>query len=463
MQPPETETQIWRILLFARDGAELLVLRSASGFRLPELRVPRWQRIAANLNAEAKRLWHLDTACLFSCDVPPATVPGPQCEYHVMELCKTEDLTSVAPDFLSISALKEGSFADARDFVAVRQAMGLDGASFPDECRGPFSGFGALSKISTWVHAKLHPLGLGLDGCFRQLQASASFALIRFQTNKDAVWFKAVGKPNLREFPITVELTARFPAYLPEPIAICSEWNGWLVKEASGQDLFACTEAAPWQRVAKSLAELQIAAIPYAAPILAAGAHDVSVRRLLTLTAPFFQVLKPLMKEQAKPVPPALSAEELDDVKHDVVSALQQTESIPIPDTLNHLDLNPGNVFVFSQKCTFLDWAEAAVGNPFFSLEYLRQHFRRTFPASERDDAQLCNSYLSHWSSILPSKAGVEMLRLAPLTALFAYAATALPWNEPKQTNQPNLAAFLRSLARRMRQEAEQLKSIRTA
>src|SRR5262249_49468210 len=40
--PPsqEQEMESWRILLFARNGAEMLLLRSASGFRLPELRIP---------------------------------------------------------------------------------------------------------------------------------------------------------------------------------------------------------------------------------------------------------------------------------------------------------------------------------------------------------------------------------------------------------------------------------------
>ena len=58
------ETDVWRILLFGENGTELLVLRSLSGFRLPELRIPRFERVAPHLNAEAQGLWNLDTVCL---------------------------------------------------------------------------------------------------------------------------------------------------------------------------------------------------------------------------------------------------------------------------------------------------------------------------------------------------------------------------------------------------------------
>src|SRR5262249_41152990 len=90
------QSDVWRILLFARNGAELLFLRSRSGFRLPELRVPRWQRIVPTLNTEAKRLWNLDTVCLFPLDVPPSDFKRADYRYHVMEVRKPDALARVA-------------------------------------------------------------------------------------------------------------------------------------------------------------------------------------------------------------------------------------------------------------------------------------------------------------------------------------------------------------------------------
>jgi hypothetical protein len=455
-QPEETDA--WRILLFGRKGTELLLLRGASGFRLPELRIPRWQRIAPNLNAEAKRLWQLDTVSVFPFDAVPAALAPDRRKYHIMELCEPEDLARIAPDFLLVSALGEALFADRRDFISVQQAMGFDGASFAEEYRGPFSEFGSFQKIRAWVEAQLHPLGLRSDGCFRQLQASAAFALIRFQTDRCGVWFKAVGEPSTREFRITTELTARFPSYLPVPIATCTEWNAWLSKEADGQDLFNCMEITAWRRAAESLADLQIASIAHTSDILAAGARDVRAGRLLMLANPFFEVMEQVMQQQTKATPPPLHTHEINQVQEQVVSLLEEMDFIRMPDTLNHLDPNPGNVFVSERRCTFLDWADAAVGNPFFTFEYLRQHFRRTFRAGAAAEAEICRSYLSRWSSILPRKTGEQMMRLAPLAALFAYAASVLPWNETNPRNRLELQAFLRSLGRRMHHESECLR-----
>jgi len=48
-----------------------------------------------------------------------------------------------------------------------------------------------------------------------------------FRDNTPSVWFKAVGKPNLHEFPITVALAELFPEYLPSLLATRPACNGW--------------------------------------------------------------------------------------------------------------------------------------------------------------------------------------------------------------------------------------------
>src|SRR6266403_3282304 len=121
----EEETDAWRILLFGGNGSELLLVRSPAGLRLPELRLPRWQRIAPNLNAETKRLWNLETVCLFAFDVSHPELAAVNCKYYVMEVCKPEELARVAPDFVLLSNLKEASFADKHDYLAVQQGMGF--------------------------------------------------------------------------------------------------------------------------------------------------------------------------------------------------------------------------------------------------------------------------------------------------------------------------------------------------
>jgi len=458
----EEETDAWRILLFGRNGAELLLVRSPSGLRLPELRIPRWQRMVPNLNAEAKRLWNLDTVCLFPFDVSHPELAVVNCKYYVMEVCKPEELARVAPDFVLLSNLRKDSFADIQDYLAVQQGMGFERACFPKDCEGPFSEFGAFRRISAWVEEQLGPHGRRWDGNFRQFQASASFALVQFQTNRGAVWFKSVGEPNLREFPITAHLADRLPRHTPVLLASHSKWNAWLALEAEGQDLYSSLNRDHWCRAADSLAELQITSIENAPEILAAGARDIRTEPLLALAVAFFASVENLMDQQTKPAPKRLTGEEIKLTQQRVIEALLELEAAGIPDTINHLDLNPGNIFIAPAKCTFLDWAEAALGNPFFSMEYLRQHSVRAFQGQEDAKTALLISYLDRWRPILPAKTVETALRLAPLTALFAYAASSLPWHLSLRSR-PELAGFIRSLMRRMHRESEELSTSRAA
>jgi len=57
-------------------------------------------------------------------------------------------------------------------------------------------------RVVLLVQRAIEPYGLRLSGEFRQLNASPTFALLRLETTGQALWFKAVGEPNLREFPI---------------------------------------------------------------------------------------------------------------------------------------------------------------------------------------------------------------------------------------------------------------------
>ena len=132
-------------------------------------------------------------------------------------------------------------------------------------------------------------------------------------------------------------------------------------------------------------------------------------------------------------------------------------EARGIPETLGHLDLNPGNIIVSLHRCVFLDWAEAYVGNPFFSLQYLLEHLRRTSGTGSAVEAKLIESYSARWEQLIPSDAIKEAMVLGPLLAAFAYAAGSNAWADEQRLKDPGTAGYLRSLTRRMNREAHAL------
>jgi hypothetical protein len=452
----EQNTDVWRILLFASSGSELLVLRRASGFCLPALHIPPQERIAASLNAEAQRLWNVETVCLAPFDIShPNLISGPV-RYHVMEVRRSEELSRIAPKAIDVAALSENTFVDVRDYLAVRRTMKLDALDPSHDSHGPFSEFESFRQISDWVEQQLQPLGRQCNGTLRQLHASDAFALIRFGTNESAVWFKATGEPNRREFAITQLLSGLFPRHMAKLIAVSSDWNAWLSDEIQGVLLDSIHDLESWCRAAESLAKLQVASIGHTSTILACGAHDSRVASLLSLVSPFFAAIRGLMEAQVKTAPRRLNADEIRATELRLTETLQELEAAAIPDTLNHFDLNPGNAIVCGRECKFVDWAEAAVGNPFFSFEYLRQHFVRALGDGADDAEKFRKSYVNVWRTVLSHSAIERTCVLMQLIAPFAFAAT-LPWNDARGNAQFELGGLLRSLARRMHREAEQL------
>ena len=447
----------WRILLFAKNGAELLVLKRALGLCLPVLRVPRDERIARSLNAEAQRSWNLETVC-----VAPITIPLPDrasgdARYYIMEVRRPEELSRIAPKTVDVATLKPHAFSDTRDFQAVRRAMKLEANATPPDHDGPFSDFAAFQRISEWVREQLKLSGRQWDGSFRQLHADGFFSLIRFQTNPGAVWFKATGEPNRREFAITRRLSALFPQFLPEIVSVHADWNAWLTNEVPGTSLQSSADLSSWCLAAESVAELQVASIAHTSSILDSRAHDSRTTTLLSEAVPWFAEIENLMERQIKAAPQRLSATEVRSLRQRVIDALTQLESAAIPDALNHFDLNPANAIVGTGECRFLDWAEASVGNPFFSFEYLRQHFLRAFSGDLKAATKVRDSYAKVWRRLLSASVIDLAIELMPLVAPFAFAAITLPSNGSDGNREPQFAGFLRSLARRMHREAEQL------
>ncbi len=453
--PIEHDTEAWRILLFAGNGEELLILKRTTGLCLPVLHIPRYQRIAASLNAEAERTWNIETICVVPFGVShPDRISG-VVHYHIMEVRGSGDLAQIAPKTINAAAAKADEFSDVRDYLAVRRAMKFDATGLSSDDAGPFFEVGAFEQISAWVEDRLEALGRKWDGAFRQLHASGSFALIRFGTKDGAVWFKATGRPNQRELAITRRLSALFPQFMPAIISVREDWNAWLTNEAAGTCLDSCPDLDAWCTAAASLAELQLASVGHTSSILRPGAHDARAAALLSQAAPFFAEIGSLMERQTKTAPRKLCASEIQSLRERVTKALGRMESAAIPDTLNHFDLNPANIIARSNQCKFLDWAEAAVGNPFFSFEYLRRHFLRAFGDEPDAAGAFQRSYMDVWRRILPDSTIAFGMELLPLLAPFAYAVTALPWNETHSDTQHESDGLLRSMARRMHREAE--------
>jgi len=346
------------------------------------------------------------------------------------------------------------SFACSEEYCAIQK---FKASSVRANLSSTFARIGWFCELRRWVSEVLRPLGYELAGPFKQFNGSRSFSLIRFETSGPAVWFKAVGDPNRHEFGITLTLTELFPEPLVKIIGARPDWRGWLSFEAEGANLAETQQISQWQNTAASLARLQIASISKVGKVAASGARDLSIATLLANLDRFFELVTQLMRQQSKAPPPILNASELQSLKEITHDCLFELKELHLPDTVGHLDLNPGNIISRPSGCTFLDWAEAYVGSSLFSFQYLLEHFRRTITKDEVAVEALTTAYTHEWQGVLSHAALDEGLQLSALLAVYAYAVRSQVCASEEMSSNPSAAGYLRSLARRMNREAKQL------
>ena len=440
----------YRLIVFNQSGTAVLLKRRALGYELPLVNIPKLTRPALEITTLLRDRWHMPSVLLFSGVLQPTpdTVNFAALEAPV-RTCGLPEGMDWIPAHHAISHLlknKKHSILESSYLRATSRMAGDD----PE----PFSRLGWLTNLQDWVRTAIRPLGMELKD-FHQLNGCETFALIRFDTTQQPVWFKAVGKPNLHEFPITVALAKLLPEYVPSLLATRPACYGWLMADAGGPPLNEVDDSSAWKDAAAVLAGLQIASIEAIDDLLEAGSRDLRTRTLLELVDPFLEVIADLMQQQTNVPPAILSRQELSDLGAILKNAVCCLESLGIPDTLGHSDFNPGNILVGSERCVFIDWAEAHVSHPFLTFEYLISHLRKDYPALARFEDAIRLSYIKCWQSVSLPEHVSEAFLFSPLVAVFAYAVAGNSWRDPERLKIPQVPGYLRSLTRRMKQEAD--------
>src|SRR5437899_1228286 len=246
--PKQLDDDVFRILLYRNQATELLLETSQDAYRLPCVPVPAHTRVAEELTERAKTSWNLETYCLFT--LPSGIACTLNRRLAVLEACRPQTDPPEGAQWVRVAMLSARDFEDDVDFAILRGSLATLEQYARGELQGVFGQPGWLDEVTEWVQAGAKASRLSLTGAFRQLNASPTFSLIRFETDGPALWFKAVGEPNLHELPTTLSLTRLFPGYLPPILAVQPLWNAWLSEEISNTTLEQFTELSVWERVA---------------------------------------------------------------------------------------------------------------------------------------------------------------------------------------------------------------------
>jgi phosphotransferase family enzyme len=444
------KTDSYQLVVFNHAGTAVLLEAQPLGYDLPLVEIPKFTRPARELTSHLRGSWQAPSTLLFAGLMEQDRT---RVYFAALEAQESAEILPNGIDWFPIDhAILHILKGKARDVLESCHLKATNRGAADD--LEPFSKLGWMRNLRDWVTPIIGPLSMDLRD-FEHLNGSETFSLIRFDTTKLPVWFKAVGKPNLHELPITVALAELFPEYLPSLLATRPACHGWLMADADGLPLREVEDAPAWKAAATALAGLQIASIGAIDNLLEAGCKDLRARTLLELVDPFLEVIGDLMQQQTKVPPAILSWQELSDLGATLKNALCCLKSLGIPDTLGHSDFNPGNILVGSHRCVFIDWAEAHVSYPFLTFEYLVSHLRKDYPTLTPFEDTIRSSYTQRWQSISLSGHVSEAFLFSPLVAVFAYAVAGNSWRDPERLKFPQVPGYLRSLTRRMKREAD--------
>lgn len=407
--------------------------------------VPKYQRVAEQLTRLIEERWRIKAIVLdvfanpsypTSCAVIEVRTPSWQFALDQFELVRPDD---VSPSSLCDSERK-----------SIRAILAKDNAD-----RGPFSQLGWVNEARQWIQDELPDQNDRLRDEVQQLNAGGRFTLSRFITGEGcAYWLKAVGEPNTHEFSITRALSKYFPDSLPKLIATREDWNAWVMEEV-GVPLRDCLSQPTLEQAVVALAHLQMQSADHVESLLQAGCADQRIAVIEAHLEELISYLEEVMAYQVSTKVPRLENHQLREIQASLRHACAVVLEQEIPDCLIHIDVNLGNILIDGSRCVFIDWAEAYIGNPFFTFEHLWANLIRDNKQVEAWAPHFSRLYKQQWFALIPERRIDQVLGYTPLLAIAAHLYGRGEWLHSERRNDPNFQGYTRSLARLMHRAAQ--------
>jgi hypothetical protein len=214
-----------------------------------------------------------------------------------------------------------------------------------------------LASAVDWVDERLGELGRERTGEVEQPHVRTWSTVLRVPTARGPVWFKANTESLRHEVLVVDSVSSRVPERVPALLGRDLD-RGWMLMADAGDRLREVVveeqSLARWHDVLEGVADLHHALEPDAVELVAAGVPDLRLAGLVDRYADL--VARPWVEPRFREATPRV---------RDLVDELA---SYGVTDTLQHDDLHDGQVFVKDGRNLVLDWGDAVVSHPFFTM-----------------------------------------------------------------------------------------------
>jgi Phosphotransferase enzyme family len=289
-----------------------------------------------------------------------------------------------------------------------------------------------LAEAMDWVDERLAEAGRPRTGEPDQVHVRPWATAIKVPTAAGPTWFKADIEELVHEVLVTHLVARRVPERVP-PLIADDIARGWMLMDDAGTRLREVIaeerDMSRWVDVLDGAADVARAMEPDVERLVAAGVPD---RRLAVLPDRYAELVESADVEQR-----------FRDAAPRVREMAEELASYGVTETLQHDDLHDGQVFVKGDRQLLLDWGDAVISHPFFTLSVTLEGVVAWGPDDVEDSvdiAPLAEGYLRRYAPDRPELAEAIPLALRLGWACRATNATAV--EDPKSTRY-RLAMFV--------------------
>jgi hypothetical protein len=214
-----------------------------------------------------------------------------------------------------------------------------------------------LAEAHAWIGAQLTPTGE-----IEQPHVRPWSTVMRVPTAEGPVWFKANMESLRYEVAIVEVLADERPDAVPALLAVDRE-RGWMLMADAGERLreIVARERSieRWLDVLRLYAGIQIDLVPRAEELLALGVPDMRLAVLPARLEAFLNRYQGQLGDVEQQVRARLRW---------IAEACEKLGSYGIAETIQHDDFHDGQVFVRDGRYLLMDWGDACIAHPFFTL-----------------------------------------------------------------------------------------------
>lgn len=254
------------------------------------------------------------------------------------------------------------------------------------------------AEATEWISRELPGVGRRVNGDIVQRRIRPWSTQLVVPSDRGTVWFKANCASSAYEPAVHLALAELEPGEVEAPLAIDAD-RGWMMTADRGKTLADSHDASPqeWQDVVALAARVQRQVADRADVLVGAGLPDCSPASVPARYAWLVDQLAALPADHPSHLP-ADAADSLRARSGVVEDAVQALLAAPLPASLQHGDLHPGNVFVVDGSMRFFDFGDAQWAHV---LEVLAVPYGYSTRVTHYPWPDLLDAYARVWTDLL--------------------------------------------------------------